>query len=231
MLNAKPDYCLPPKPHPTVRTKNNSLFPVHRIYCVGQNYAAHTREMGGNPDRDPPVFFSKPADAVTQDGNISYPPATGNLHHEVELVIALGLGGANIAVRDAMQCVFGYAVGVDLTRRDIQAQAKKRGGPWDMAKGFDQSAPISNIIVAAEAGNIESAAISLEVNGQKRQAGSTGQMIWSVAEVISELSRYVTLQPGDLIFTGTPEGVGPLVRGNAVKASIVGLPELRFMLS
>jgi len=231
MQNSKPEYCFQPPRQASVSVRGGSLFPVHRIYCVGQNYAAHTRELGGNPDRDTPVFFAKPADAVTHSEQIPYPPATENLHHEVELVVALGQGGVNIPVTEASSCMFGYAVGVDLTRRDLQEMAKERGMPWDMSKGFDLSAPVSEIVPDEHACDPGCADISLDVNGQSRQSGSTGQMIWSVAEIVSELSKLVTLQAGDLIFTGTPEGVGRLVRGDEVRAEISGLPELRFTLS
>ena len=231
MQNSKPEYCFEPRGPASVPVRDGFLFPVHRIYCVGQNYAAHTREMGGNPDRDPPIFFSKPADAVTGAREVPYPPATTSLHHEVELVVALGRGGANIAEADAPGCVYGYAVGVDLTRRDLQLVAKERGEPWDMSKGFDLSAPISEIVPVSEAAMAGDAAITLSVNGHQRQSGSAGQMIWSVAEIISTLSTLVKLEAGDLIFTGTPEGVGPLISGDEVVASISGLPELRFRLS
>ncbi len=230
MRDATPEYCFQPAEIATVRTQRGPLFPVHRVYCVGQNYAAHVRELGGNPDRDAPIFFSKPADAVTHDNQIPYPPATKNLHHEVELVVGIGEGGANIAVADALQHVFGYAVGVDLTRRDLQDQAKQLGTPWDMSKGFDYSAPISEIVTAGNVDDPDNASISLAVNGQQRQAGSTSQMVWSVAEIISSLSGLVTLQAGDLIFTGTPEGVGPLVTGDEVLAAINGVGELQFQV-
>ncbi len=215
---------------PAVRASvtDGRLFPVHRIYCVGRNYADHVAEMGGDAGRDPPLFFSKPADAlVANDADIPYPPRTKNFHHEVELVVALGRGGANIAVADALDCVFGYAVGNDLTRRDLQGLAKKGGQPWDVAKGFDGSAPISAITPADEAGSLSDAEIYLKVNGELRQRGDLSQLIWSVAEVIVELSTLFTLQPGDLVFTGTPAGVGALQRGDEIEAGIRGLETLR----
>ena len=196
-------------------------FPVRRIFCVGQNYAAHTREMGGDPDRQQPFFFTKPADAVVASGAVlPFPTRTDDLHHEVELVIALGRGGQDIAVADAPALVFGHAVGIDLTRRDLQAEAKGAGRPWDMAKGFDRSAPVGllRLGVPAAAG-----AIALTVNGTVRQTGDLSQMVWDVAEIIAVLSTYVELKPGDLIFTGTPAGVGPIHRGDTVRASIAGV--------
>jgi fumarylpyruvate hydrolase len=203
-------------------------FPVRRILCVGRNYAAHRREMGGD-DRDPPFFFSKPADAVVASGAvIPYPSATNDLHHEVELVAALGAGGADVAVEDALALVFGYAVGVDLTRRDQQAAARARGQPWDAAKGFDRSAPISAIRPAG--GGQPQGRIRLAVNGGSRQDAALGDMIWNVAEIIAQASRLWRLEPGDLFFTGTPEGVGPLVRGDDVLAEIEGVGALTFSI-
>jgi fumarylpyruvate hydrolase len=203
-------------------------FPVHRIYCVGQNYADHVREMGSDPARRPPCFFTKPADAVVANGaSVPYPAHTANLHHEVELVVALGRGGRDIDVSAALNHVFGYAVGNDLTRRDLQAAAKHAGLPWDTAKAFDHSAPVAALRRADEAGHLANAAIWLEVNGSSRQRSNLADMIWNVAEIIHELSGYFELQPGDLIFTGTPAGVGPLVAGDSVVAGIDGLETLR----
>jgi len=195
-------------------------FPVRRIYCVGRNYADHVREMGNDPSRDLPFFFSKPADAVVGSGRLPFPSHTAELHHEVELVVALHAGGAHVPVTDAAAMIFGSAVGIDLTRRDLQAEAKKSGRPWDMAKGFDHSAPIGPLRagIAPAAGSI-----SLSVNGQMRQSGDLRHMIWSVAEIIAALSGYVELAPGDLIFTGTPAGVGPIKRGETVRGMIAGL--------
>jgi len=203
-------------------------FPVRRILCVGRNYAAHRREMGGD-DRDPPFFFSKPADAVVASGaDIPYPSATADLHHEVELVAALGAGGADVAVADALSLVFGYAVGVDLTRRDLQAAARAKGQPWDAAKGFDNSAPVGAIRPAD--GPPPHGRIRLDVNGQTRQDARIDDMIWNVAEVIAQASRLWRLAAGDLIFTGTPEGVGPLVRGDMVDCAIEGVGDLAFRI-
>lgn len=196
-------------------------FPVRRIFCVGQNYAAHTREMGGDPDRQQPFFFTKPADAVVASGSaLAFPSRTNDLHHEVELVLALGIGGSNIGVAGAEATIFGYAVGLDLTRRDLQAEAKAAGRPWDMAKGFDHSAPIGPLRLGPPPA---AGAIALTVKGESRQSGDLSQMIWTVAEIIAALSTYVELKPGDLIFTGTPSGVGPLQRGDTVRGTIEGV--------
>ncbi len=201
--------------------------PVHRIYCVGRNYAAHSREMGGDPDREEPFFFCKPADAVVPGGGrIPFPPATGNLHHEVELVVALAKGGADIAEDRALECVYGYAVGLDMTRRDLQDVAKKASRPWDMAKGFDNAGPISLIRPASEIGHPHTAAITLHVNGTLRQSSTLAHMIWSVPESIAYLSRLVELAPGDLIFTGTPDGVQAVKAGDRLDARIEGVGEL-----
>lgn len=207
----------------------DALFAVNRIYCVGQNYAAHVIEMGGDPKSGPPVFFSKPANAiVTNNAPVKYPQATTELHHEVELVVALGSGGKNIKAEDALSCVFGYAVGVDFTRRDLQAAAKKGGKPWDVAKGFDQSAPISTIRPVADDIHPNSGTIRLSVNGEIRQQSDLNDMIWSVAEIIAELSRYFELKTGDLIYTGTPSGVSAVTVGDHLEAAIDEVGELAF---
>lgn len=196
-------------------------FPVHRIYCVGRNYADHVREMGNDPQRDLPFFFSKPADAVVGSGRrLPFPSRTADLHHEVELVVALHKPGANLDAAEAASLIFGHAVGIDLTRRDLQADAKKAGRPWDMAKGFDHSAPIGPLCLGAPPA---SGLISLSVGGELRQNGDLHDMIWSVAEIIAALSSYVQLAPGDLIFTGTPAGVGPIRRGDSVRGMIAGI--------
>ena len=213
---------LPSLTVPTIAIAGSSArFPVRRIYCVGQNYADHAREMGNDPDRQPPFFFSKPADAVVASGTeLPFPSLTQDLHHEVELVLALGAGGRNIAVADAEALVFGHAVGIDLTRRDLQAAAKKAGRPWDMAKGFDHSAPIGPLTLGAPPA---SAPITLSLDGEQRQSGDLADMIWSVAEIIATLSTYVELAAGDLIFTGTPAGVGPVLPGQQLRGNIAGL--------
>jgi fumarylpyruvate hydrolase len=208
-----------------------AVFPVRRIYCVGRNYADHAREMGGDPNREPPFFFGKPHDAVVPGGgDVSYPPCTSNLHYEVELVVALARGGRDIPVAEAHGCIFGYAVGIDLTRRDLQAGSKEKGQPWDTAKGFDQSAPISPITPVSPEGHPASGAIWLSVNGVEKQRGDLSQMTWRVSEVIAHISRFVALAPGDLIFTGTPSGVGPIVPGDRVRCGIDGLGELEIVM-
>ena len=206
---------------PTVAIAGSAeRFPVRRIFCVGQNYAEHAREMGSDPDRAPPFFFAKPADAVVASGTtLAFPSRTEDLHHEVELVVALGSGGRDIPVEGAAATIFGWTVGLDLTRRDLQAAAKKAGRPWDMAKGFDASAPIGALRPGMPP---ESGAITLDIDGQRRQTGDLSDMIWSVAEIIATLSTYVALAPGDLIFTGTPAGVGPIRRGETVTGAIAG---------
>jgi fumarylpyruvate hydrolase len=214
---------------PTVEIQRSTTrFPVHRIYCVGRNYAAHVREMGANPEREPPCFFMKPADAVVSNGAaVPYASRTSNLHHEVELVVAIGAGGRNIPSAAALDHVFGYAVGNDLTRRDLQAAAKDAGLPWDVAKGFDHSAPVAAIRSVDDGGHVMNGRIWLEVNGQTRQDANIAEMIWNVPEILVELSTLYELQPGDLVFTGTPAGVGPLQRGDSVVAGIDGLETLR----
>jgi fumarylpyruvate hydrolase len=223
------DFCFPPPPVAAVPViGSDALFPVRRVLCVGRNYAAHRREMGGD-DREPPFFFAKPADAVVPPGaEVPYPSATHNLHHEIELVVALGEGGRDIAPGAALSRVFGYAVGVDLTRRDLQSAARDKGQPWDASKGFDHSAPISAIrrgSAAAPAGRIR-----LSVNGAARQDALVSDMIWNVAEIIAEASKLWRLAAGDLIFTGTPEGVGPLVRGDRLEGEVEGVGALAFTI-
>lgn len=226
------DFVIPVPSAPVLPVADSAaLFPVRRIYCVGRNYADHAREMGGNPDREPPFFFGKPSDTVVpRGGDIAYPPLTSNLHHEVELVVALGGGGRDIAPEKALACVYGYAVGIDLTRRDLQAKFKDKGQPWEMAKGFDQSAPVSAVMPAARCGHPAAGAIWLSVDGVDRQRGDLAQMTWNVPEVIAHLSAFVALAPGDLIFTGTPSGVGALVRGNKVRCGIQAIGELEIAL-
>lgn len=203
-------------------------FPVRRVYCVGRNYAAHAREMGFDPDREPPFFFCKPADAVVPvaDGatlSLPYPPETSNLHYEIELVGAIGKSGANIPVDDALAHVWGYAVGLDMTRRDLQMKMREAGRPWELGKAFDQSAPIGPLHPAQSVSGIEQAGIWLQVNGTDKQRSDIGKLIWSVAETIAYLSRYFRLEAGDLIYTGTPEGVGPVVRGDKMVGGVDGL--------
>ncbi len=225
-------YVIPPAAPASVPVVGRAeRFAVHRIYCVGRNYAEHAREMGFT-GREPPFFFMKPADAVLpvaqgETGHLPYPTLTQDLHHEIELVVAMGKGGRNIAAGDAMQHIWGYAVGLDMTRRDLQAEAKKQGRPWCVAKGFDASAPIGPITPAAQAGNVQQAAIWLQVNGADRQRSNVSQLIWNIAETIEHLSQAWELRPGDLIFTGTPEGVSAVVRGDVLEGGIDGLCPLR----
>ena len=201
-------------------------FPVNRIFCVGRNYAAHAREMGQDPDRDPPFFFMKPANAAVNASapvSLPYPPKTTNFHHEIELVVAIGRGGRDIAQADALQHVYGYATGLDMTRRDLQLEARDKGRPWEFGKSFAQSAPIGAIHRAEDIGHIGQGAISVSVNGQPRQHSDVQHLIWSVAECIACLSAYETLLPGDLLMTGTPEGVAAVQRGDVMRGAIEGL--------
>ena len=213
---------VPPLSVPTLAIAGSEQrFPVRRIYCVGRNYAEHAREMGHDPRKELPFFFSKPPDAVVSGARVlPFPPRTSELHHEVELVVALHRSGVNVGIADAAALIFGYAVGIDLTRRDLQAEAKKSGRPWDMAKGFDNSAPIGPLKMGIPPA---SGAISLSIDGEVRQNGDLRDMIWSVAEIIAALSTYVEVAPGDLIFTGTPAGVGPIKRGESVRGMIAGI--------
>ena len=226
----------PPAPVATVPVVGRSeRFPVHRIYCVGRNYEEHAKEMGFT-GREPPFFFMKPADAVLpveagQTGQMPYPSLTGNLHHEIELVVAIGKGGRGIAAANALEHVFGYAVGLDMTRRDLQNDMKKQGRPWCIGKGFDHSAPIGPITPAAQAGDVAQAAIWLQVNGADRQRSTVAQLIWNIAETIEHLSAAWELQPGDLIFSGTPEGVGAVVRGDVLEGGVDGLGTLRLQVA
>ncbi len=207
----------------------SALFPVRRVFCVGRNYADHAREMGALDQadgREPPFFFSKPGDAVVAGSGeivVNYPPQTNNLHHEVELVVALGAGGANLAVDAANKLIFGYAVGLDLTRRDLQAKAKEKGHPWDMGKGFDHSAVLGEITPVAQCGYLERGRIWLTVNGQLKQDGDLSSMMWKIPEIIANLSTFVRLEAGDLIYTGTPAGVGPLLRGDVMTGGVDGI--------
>ncbi len=210
----------------------DAAFPVRRIYCVGRNYAAHAREMGHDPDREPPFFFAKPADSIVPNGgDVAYPVATKNLHPEIELVVALGQGGWNIPVADANDCIYGYGVGLDLTRRDMQGVAKDMGRPWDLSKGFDNAAPMTAIRPVSDTGILETGAITLTVNGAPRQKGDLADMIWNVPETINYLSGLIELKPGDLIFTGTPEGVAAIERGDVLVGHVDGLDDLHVTLT
>lgn len=221
------DFLFEPYAPVSMPIARGGLFAVRRIYCVGRNYAEHIVELG-NDTREPPFFFGKPADAIVVGGAaMPYPPQTSDLHHEVELVVAIGKDGADIAEADALEHVYGYAVGLDMTRRDLQAVAKKAGRAWDMAKGFDASAPIGSIEPASAIGHPDAGAITLAVNGVERQRGDLAEQIWSVSEAIAFLSRFVTLRAGDLIMTGTPAGVGAVVRGDVLEGAIAGVGTVR----
>ena len=222
------DYVISPPVVPSLPVAGSQArFPVRRIFCVGRNYADHAREMGHDPDREPPFFFDKPADAlVVGEADIPYPTLTERLEHEAELVVALGKGGCDIEPASALDLVWGYAIGNDLTRRDIQAEAKKLGRPWTMAKGFDGSAVCGPVHPVSEIGHPAKGTIALSVNGAVRQTGDLSQMIWAVPDVIAALSQFVELRPGDLIYSGTPAGVGRLERGDVVEISIEGLGRL-----
>jgi fumarylpyruvate hydrolase len=228
-------YVVLPAPVASVPVVGSTdVFPVHRIYCVGRNYEEHAREMGFT-GREPPFFFMKPADAVLvvgagETGSMPYPSLTKNLHHEIELVVAIGTGGRNIPATDAHEHIFGYAVGLDMTRRDLQSDMKKQGRPWCIAKGFDYSAPIGPITPVAQAGDIEHAEIHLQVNGQDRQRSNVSRLIWSIGETIEHLSAAWELQPGDLIYSGTPEGVAAVVAGDTMVGEIQGLGTLTVKL-
>ncbi|MFT0548087.1 fumarylacetoacetate hydrolase family protein [Allopusillimonas ginsengisoli] len=225
------DTVIPFPEQPALKVANSAVvFPVRRIYCVGRNYAEHAKEMGFT-GREDPFFFCKPADALLQvadgeTGLMPYPQQTSNLHHEVELVVALNAGGRNLTPEQAKACIWGYAIGLDMTRRDLQGEAKKQGRPWEVGKAFDNSAPIGPLHALSETGVLESGSISLSVNGQARQQGNLSDLIWSVAESLAYLSNLFELKAGDLLFTGTPEGVGAVVEGDLMTAAIDGLGEL-----
>ena len=217
-----------PLPAPVLLPVMNSeqTFPVRRVYCVGRNYAAHAIEMGHDPDREPPFFFQKNPDNLVQAAEFPYPPLSADVHHEVELVIALKQGGDAINAADALDCVYGYAVGIDFTRRDLQAQAKAAGKPWAAAKAFEHSAPVSQIVPAQVIGHPADGNIWLKINGETKQQGDLNQMIWKTSEIIAELSKLFTLAAGDIIMTGTPSGVGPVSRGDTVSCGIDGVATL-----
>jgi fumarylpyruvate hydrolase len=212
-----------------IEAARDERFPVNRVFCVGRNYAAHAREMGKDPDRDPPFFFMKPANAVvdaTQPTSVPYPPKTSNYHHEIELVVAINKGGRDISVASALDHVYGYAVGLDMTRRDLQLEARDKGRPWEFGKSFAKSAPIGPLYRVQEVGHLPSAAITLTVNDQPRQSSDVSKLIWSVAECVAYLSEYETLEPGDIIMTGTPEGVNAVLAGDVMHGAVSGLGEI-----
>jgi fumarylpyruvate hydrolase len=228
-MNMEParGYVIQPAPLPALPVKGaDRLFPVHRVYCVGRNYAAHAVEMGHDPNREPPFFFQKNPDNLVTDGRFPYPSASKNVHHEIELVVALGKGGTDIPLDKALDCVYGYAVGLDMTRRDLQDIAKELKRPWEVSKAFEASAPCSAIVPASEVGDAAFGAIWVEVNGKRTQTGDLNQMIWKVPEMISYLSSLFTLVPGDVIFSGTPSGVGAVNRGDVLKGHIDGVGDL-----
>jgi fumarylpyruvate hydrolase len=218
------DYVISPPAITSVPVAGGGNFPVRRVFCVGRNYAEHAREMGSDPDREPPFFFMKPADALLLNGaDMPYPPQSTQLHHEMEMVVAIGVGGSNIAAADALTHVWGYAAGLDMTRRDLQNAAKKEGKPWDMGKGFDWSAPIGLMVPASKIGHPASGLIELKVNGKVRQTSDLSKMIWDVPEMIAYLSGLVTLAPGDLIYSGTPENVAAVERGDLLEGFVEGV--------
>ena len=224
------DYVVPAAPAPVVPVEGGGQFPVRRVFCVGRNYADHALEMGGDPTREPPFFFSKPADAVTLAARIPTDKISKKFEFEAELVVAIGTGGSDIPADKALQHVYGYSVGCDLTRRDLQGEAKKAGRPWDMSKGFDNSAPIAPIQPAAKIGHPSHGKLTLSVNGVLKQNGDISQMTWPVPDIVAFLSTLVALAPGDLIYTGTPAGVGPLVKGDKVEIACEGIAALTFAL-
>ncbi|MDN4590278.1 5-carboxymethyl-2-hydroxymuconate isomerase [Xenophilus aerolatus] len=229
-------YVIVPPPVVSLAVRSRTeRYPVRRVYCIGRNYEAHVREMGHDPSRSAPIFFAKPADAVfsvaDSGGEFPYPVCTDNCHHEIELVVAIGKGGRDIAVSDADAHIYGYAVGLDMTRRDLQRAAAQAGHPWETGKAFDASAPISAIVPASQTGPLTSGAISLRVQGELRQSGDLSQLVWSVNEIISKLSSLFELQAGDLIFTGTPEGVGPVARGDLMEGTVEGVGSLKVLVT
>ena len=227
------NYIFPPAHVPDIEIAGtDKRFPVHRIYCIGRNYASHAREMGKDPEREPPFFFLKPADAlVANNASIPYPKATENVHYEIELVAAIGKACENVSEAAALDHVFGYSVGIDLTRRDLQAAARKMGRPWDVGKAFDDSAPCSAIHPVSEVGHPSTGAIWLEVNGETKQSADISELIWSVPEQIAVLSGMYRLLPGDLIYTGTPAGVGPVIPGDRILGGVEGVDEIRLRIA
>jgi fumarylpyruvate hydrolase len=234
MMNAPlamADYVVQPAPIATLPVQgSNTVFPVHRIYCVGRSYAEHAIEMGHDPSKEPPFFFQKNPDNLVTDGNFPYPSQTSDVHHEIEMVVALSKGGTDIPVEAALDHVFGYGVGLDMTRRDLQGEAKKLGRPWEVGKAFEASAPCGSLVPASEVGHPTSGAVTLKVNGEVRQRGDLNQLIWKVPEMISYLSSLFTLQPGDIIMTGTPAGVGAVVRGDVLEGVVEGIGKLEVVV-
>ena len=226
------DYVIPFPPTPSLPVRGKSArFPVRRVFCIGRNYAEHAREMGHDPDRETPFYFMKPAWSLAiETDTIDYPPMTEDLHHEIELVVALAQGGSAVREEQALDLVYGYAVGIDLTRRDRQGEAKKAGRPWEVGKAFAQSAPIGDVVPATDIGHPRAGRVWFEVDGNLRQDGDLSQLIWSIPELIAQVSRYDRLEPGDLIFTGTPAGVGPVTRGQRLHGGVEGVGEIAITL-
>jgi fumarylpyruvate hydrolase len=221
------NYVIEPTAIPSIPVVGtDKMFPVHRVYCVGRNYAAHAVEMGHDPNKEPPFFFQKNPDNLNLSGEFPYPPASNDVHHEIEMVVALKSGGTDIAVERALDCVFGYGVGLDMTRRDLQGKAKDMGRPWEVGKAFEASAPCTPLVPASSIGHPTQGAIWLDVNGERKQTGDLNQMIWKVPEMISYLSGLFTLMPGDIILSGTPAGVGAVVRGDVLRGHIDGVGDL-----
>ena len=220
------DFVIPAPPVPTIPVAGGGAFPVRRVYCIGRNYAAHAVEMGHDPDREAPFFFQKNPNNLDASGEFPYPPQSSDVHHEVELVVALKSGGTNIPVESALDHVWGYAVSLDMTRRDLQGEAKKQGRPWEIGKAFERSAPVGALTPVSGLGDLTNGRVELKVNGALKQEGDLNQMIWKVPEMISYLSDYFELQAGDVIMSGTPSGVGPVVKGDTMDASIEGLGTL-----
>ncbi len=221
-------YVIEPLDNPTLPVRGTAkLFPVHRIYCIGRNYAAHAVEMGHDPDKEPPFFFQKNPDNLLVGQDFPYPPESSDVHYELEMVVGLAKGGKNIPIETALDHVFGYGVGLDMTRRDLQNEAKKQGRPWEVGKAFEQSAPCSELIPVSAIGHPDQGAVWLKVNGEVRQEGDLNQMLWKTAEQISILSRFFELKPGDLIMTGTPSGVGAVKRGDKLEGHVAGVCNLK----
>jgi fumarylpyruvate hydrolase len=217
-----------PEPiRPTIPVKGGGTFPVRRVYCIGRNYAAHAIEMGHDPDREPPFFFQKNAENLDASGQFPYPAMSEDVHHEMEMVVALKSGGRDISLDDALDHVFGYGIGLDMTRRDLQGQMKKMGRPWEIGKAFERSAPVGPLYAVAEIGHLDHGRIALSVNGEIRQEGDLNQMIWKVPEMVAYLSQYYDIAAGDVIMSGTPAGVGPVQRGDMMIGTIQGLGELK----
>lgn len=212
---------------PTIPVVGGGVFPVRRVYCIGRNYAAHTIEMGHDPDREAPFFFQKNPENLDASGQFPYPPKSDDVHYELEMVVALKSGGRDIAIEDALSHVYGYCIGLDMTRRDLQGQMKKAGRPWEIGKAFERSAPVAPLHAVAQVGHLQNGSITLKVNGETRQQGDLNQMIWQVPEMISYLSQYYDIAAGDVIMSGTPAGVGPVARGDIMVGTIQGLGELQ----